>query len=141
MSIRTDKINSLLQQEVSRIFLEGILEGVAGLVTVSSVEVTPDLSRATVWLGVYDGNPASVLALLRRKRREIQEQLYKRLFMRPVPRLIFRYDPGFAQAQRVSEILSELQHETEGKKRTPRMRAPQSKSKRSGQYARARAGV
>lgn len=100
-----------LAEEISRILLREVDDPLVRLVTVTDVELTPDLKHARVFFSVI-GTPApppeEALRGLRRARRFIQRCLAEQAELRYTPSLEFRYDPTAERAQRIETILREI---------------------------------
>jgi ribosome-binding factor A len=75
------------------------------LLTVTSVDITPDLSRATVYLSSLP--PAAVEALAE-QRAQLQRTIGRQVRMKRTPLLVFESDPAVAHGLRVEEILRNL---------------------------------
>jgi ribosome-binding factor A len=75
------------------------------LLTVTSVEVTPDLSHATVYLSSLSESAADALAT---QRVQLQASIGRQVRMKRTPHLEFVPDPAVAHGQRVEEILRQL---------------------------------
>jgi ribosome-binding factor A len=75
------------------------------LVTVTAVEVTPDLSHATVYLSSLSEPAAEALAA---QRVQLQASIGRQVRMKRTPHLEFAPDPAVAHGRRVEEILRQL---------------------------------
>lgn len=84
------------------------LEG--GLLTVTRVDVTPDLDLARVYVSVmgHQGGPAPVVAALQKAAGHVRTEVSRRMHIRKAPRLEFMLDEGAAYAAHINEILSGL---------------------------------
>ena len=84
-----------------------------GFVTVTRVEVTPDLRRATVFYTVLgkDADNRRTRAGLASARAHLRSQLGHQVRMKFTPELEFREDVGLAQVERVTQLLKELEAE------------------------------
>jgi ribosome-binding factor A len=81
---------------------------VEGLVTVSSVDVSPDLSHAKVFVTVLEADePETTVAALNRAAGFLRGRLGGRLELRGVPRLVFQYDATLDRVDRVERLLRE----------------------------------
>ena len=81
-----------------------------GLLTVTRLDVTPDLDVAKVYVSVMgrpDG-PAPAVAALNRAAGHIRTEISRRMHIRKAPRLIFVEDDGAAYAAHINELLKEL---------------------------------
>ena len=75
------------------------------LLTVTSVAITPDLSRATVYLSSLPGPAVEALA---EQRTQLQRSIGRQVRMKRTPLLVFESDPAVAHGLRVEEILRNL---------------------------------
>lgn len=117
LSHRTERIAEQLREEVSQILATEVADPDVGLVTVTRVKVTPDLSLARVYwtlLGDAAERKRTVKAL-QRAASFVRRVLASRVTLRRVPEVHFQYDEGLAAHQRVEEILHEL-HEVEAQR-------------------------
>ena len=108
---RIQRLNVLLQRELGEIFEVYIRPQVPGaLVTVTGVEVAPNLRNANVFVSVYGakGAPAKAMEALQRKRHLIQADVARRVIMKYTPVLNFKLDDTAERADRVEKILQEL---------------------------------
>lgn len=109
MSQRTARLDELLREEISAIIGREIADPRIGFVTVTSVDVAPDLAHATVWVSVIgdaQSRRASVRALGRAMpfvRHRLGELRLKR-----IPELHVREDDSAERGTRVLHILDEL---------------------------------
>ena len=117
MSRRTERIGEQIRAEVARILREEITDPRVGLLTLTRVDVAPDLSNANVfWSAVeQSGGPsledterglASAAGFLR-------SRLARVLPTRRVPELRFHYDPSLEAGSRTLELLAELREGAE----------------------------
>ncbi|NTW56948.1 MAG: 30S ribosome-binding factor RbfA [Chlorobiaceae bacterium] len=111
MSIRTDKVASLLQQELGSI-LEKELPRSGPIVTVVDVKVTADLGIARIYVSII-GNPkeqAAAMDYLRQETKGIRMILSSRIRhqFRRIPELEFFEDHLYEQANRIEQLLSEV---------------------------------
>jgi ribosome-binding factor A len=75
------------------------------LLTVTAVDITPDLSRATVYVTSL---PPPALEALIEERAQLQRTIGRQVRMKRTPLLEFEPDPAVAHGQRVEEILRHL---------------------------------
>lgn len=110
MSRRSERVGDLIRAELAHIIRHRVKDPRVGLATVSSVEVTGDLSYARVMisaLGDDEAREASVAALDRAKG-FIRSQLARQVRLRTVPELHFKLDRGAEHSQRISDLLESL---------------------------------
>lgn len=78
----------------------------SGLVTISGVDVSPDLAYAKVFVTVLQTDePDETVAALNRATGYLRGRLGERLHLRGVPRLKFEYDPTLDRAERLERLL------------------------------------
>lgn len=118
VSVRTKKVASLLQRELAGILRSEIndprVSGI-GMITVSRIELAADHRNATVYvsfMGEKTKKPETKAAIdvLNGAARFIRGVLMKRVDLKAVPLLHFRYDVGFDHAARVSEAFQRIRH-------------------------------
>lgn len=111
---RVERVAEQVREEVSLILATEVADPGVGLVTVTRVKVTPDLSLARIYWTLI-GGPAEkkkTAQALQRAAKFIRHLLAERLALRRAPEVVFQYDEGLAAHARVEEILHEL-HEQE----------------------------
>jgi len=103
---RTARVNEVLREVVAEA-VERMADSDErlGMVTVTAVEVTPDLSRATVYLSSL---PSGALDALHAERVELQRRIGRQVRMKRTPQLVFEVDPAVVHGDRVEEILRRL---------------------------------
>jgi ribosome-binding factor A len=75
-------------------------------VTVTEVRASPDLRNATIFVVPFSrGNPATLIAALKRHQRFLRGELAKRLDLKYMPQISFAIDDRFEKAERIDEIL------------------------------------
>jgi len=108
-TIRQNKVSRLLQREMSDIFQkEGKILFPGGLVTITNVQISPDLSIAKFYLSLL-GNlkPKETLELLLEKKSELRNELSHKVKhqLRIVPDLRFFIDESYEAMLRIDELL------------------------------------
>jgi ribosome-binding factor A len=103
---RTARVNEVLREVVAE-----AIERMADtddrlrLLTVTAVDITPDLARATVYVTSL---PPPALEALVEERAQLQRTIARQVRMKRTPLLAFEPDPAVAHGQRVEEILRHL---------------------------------
>ncbi len=105
---RTDKIDSMLQREISSIIQFDLNDPKIGFATVSEVDVAPDLSIAKVYVSFMGKNykKRDGLEALRRSKGYIKTELSKRLKLRKIPDLTFVVDDSLDRVQHIEDIIN-----------------------------------
>jgi ribosome-binding factor A len=108
MSRRTDRVNALLREQLSEL-LRGELSDprIAGVVSVTRVDVAPDLRRANAYVSVLgtEDERASTMRALESARPFLRRELRRRLVMKTTPEVTFVEDTSMEEAQRVTDLL------------------------------------
>jgi ribosome-binding factor A len=111
VSQRTERVDELLRQEIGSIVSRDVADPRVGFATITSVETTPDLRHAKVWVSVI-GQPAereATVAALRRAMPFVRHELGTRLRIRRIPDLHVELDDTAERGTRVLQLLSELE--------------------------------
>lgn len=114
-SQRIRRVQNLLRSEISTVIQRRIKDPRVAMVTITKVQVAPDLRHARVFVSVLGDADARVTALagLQSAARFIRSELMKVLHLRPVPELEFRDDQSFARAARTLDLLDQIRDEQE----------------------------
>jgi ribosome-binding factor A len=106
------RVADLLREELSDIIRRSVHDPRVNErdFTVTRVEVSADLSRASVHVSTLatDAERDALIDGLRHAAGFIHRELLQRIRLKTVPALEFEYDPGLAKAQRIADILHEL---------------------------------
>jgi ribosome-binding factor A len=111
VSQRTERIDELLRQEIGSIVSREVADPRVGFATITSVETTPDLRHAKVWVSVI-GQPAerdATLAALRRAMPFVRHELGTRLRIKRIPDLHIQLDDTAERGTRVLRLLHDLE--------------------------------
>jgi ribosome-binding factor A len=113
LSHRTERVAQQIREEVSQILATEVADPGVGLVTVSRVKVTPDLSLARVYWTILgdDAERKTTQKALMRAAAYVRHLLSTRMSLRRSPEVTFIYDKSVAAQDRVEEILQELKRE------------------------------
>jgi ribosome-binding factor A len=108
---RMRRINEMLREVVGAAIASDLNDPRIGFVTVTSVETSPDLRSARVYvsvLGSLDEREAT-LAGLRSSRGVIQARIGRETRMKRTPTLSFEYDEAIERGMRISKLLDSEQ--------------------------------
>ena len=114
MSNRLLRVRELLKREIGS-YISKEIDFQNVLVSIHDVDVTPNLKKAHVHVGVIgDQNAmAHVLEELQKHRGAIQSHIGKRVTMKFTPKLEFHADDSVERGVRVLSLLEEIAHEDE----------------------------
>lgn len=111
MTRRVQKVAELLKQQLAIMVKETIECGAdeLGIVTVTDVQVSSDIKKATVFISCLDKTgEREVLKRLTAKTRDFQHFLGRKLEMKFTPKLEFKIDTGLEEINHVEEILNNI---------------------------------
>ncbi|HCG30728.1 MAG TPA: 30S ribosome-binding factor RbfA [Chloroflexi bacterium] len=110
---RQERVADLIRDEVSLIIQQEMGDPRLGMVSVTQVEMSPDLKYARLFVSVYAPEPEQrdALVALNNASGFIRHTLAQRVRMRTVPELSFRLDGSMAHAESIARILRELEPE------------------------------
>jgi ribosome-binding factor A len=113
LSHRVERVAERVREEVSQILATEVADPGIGLVTVTRVKVTADLSLARVyWTTLGDQIQRKQTAkALKRASAYVRHLLSERLSLRRSPEVKFLFDESVAAQDRVEQILQELKDE------------------------------
>ena len=107
-SFRTRRVAELIRTELSRLLIAEVQDPALGLLTLTRVEMTPDLLTARVFLSVFGAeDPAALLALIERSRGALRRALASRVKLKYNPELFFALDPGPEHQDRIDRLIEE----------------------------------
>lgn len=109
-SHRPERVGELIRHAVAEFLTENIRDPRVGFVTVTGVDVSADLSHATVRVSVMGTEEEKTRSLegLTSAARFLRARLARELRLRTSPELHFRLDRGIEHAQRIEQVLKEL---------------------------------
>lgn len=103
---RSRAMSETVREVIARILLEEIADPRVEFVTVTGVELSPDLRYATVYVAApKDADPVESLEGLRRATGRIRSLVGERVRARYTPELTFRIDPAIEEATRIADAL------------------------------------
>ncbi len=108
---RAARVSDQMKEEIADILMRKIKDPRIGFVTVTDVEVADDLRNAKVFVSIYGGDKAKTLAGLESASVFIRSELGKRMRMKFVPELLFRFDNTIEQGARIMELLRTIEEE------------------------------
>ena len=120
-SQRIERVQKLLRAEISEILLRRTKDPRVSMVTITEVDVSPELKNARVYFTVMHDPSASpeespeagAQAGLRSAAGFIRFELMQVLHLRPMPVLEFVVDEALARGSRTLDILDRIGHEHE----------------------------
>ena len=108
MTRRTERLNDQLREEISDLVRRELKDPrIGGLITITEVDVAPDLSRAKVYVSVMgtEEEKTSTLRALTAASRFMHRELRRRLTIRRMPELDLIPDDSIAHGARILKLL------------------------------------
>ena len=108
MSRRVDQINDMLRSELAELLLEEINDPrMHGLVTVTRVDVSPDLRNARAYISVLGtgDDRRSTMEALSSARPFLRREIGKRVKLRYIPNIRFVSDTSMEEAQVMTDLM------------------------------------
>jgi len=117
MSRRTERVAELVRAEIARILRQEITDPRIGLVTLTGVDVSPDLLQARVGWSRIEADGSAPLESVQRGLESaapfIRRRLAAALALRRVPELRFRHDPSLEQGSATLALIESLRSDDE----------------------------
>jgi len=107
---RPSRVGELIHKEITDILLKGLKDPRIGFVTITGVDVTPDLHLARVYFTVIgdDESRKNTEKGLMRAVPFFRRELGKRLRMRYTPDILFHYDTSIEYGTRIESLLKQI---------------------------------
>jgi ribosome-binding factor A len=107
--MRVVRINELIKREISSILHTRYREA-SVRITISEVDTSSDLKEAVVYYGVIGDkeNEKQARHFLSKEGGEIRMMLGKRVVIKYLPHLVFRFDDSMERGNRIGEIIDSL---------------------------------
>lgn len=108
--LRVEKVQEAIQHEISSMLLFDVKDARIHDVTITGVEVSPDLSCAKVYASLYgkEDTQEETWRALRHSMGFIRSEIAKRVQLRYTPELILQRDTTAAYSQRIEELLHKI---------------------------------
>lgn len=111
---RSNRVAESIHKEVSSLLLKGLKDPRIGFVTITAVDVTPDLHLARIYYSVMGDEEArkNTQKGLNSSVPYIRRELGRRLRMRYTPDILFQYDSSLEYGNRIESLIREIHTET-----------------------------
>jgi ribosome-binding factor A len=114
MSLRTDRLGSVIQRELAMIILRELNDPrLTGMPSITHVKVSPDLSVADVYVTVMgtEGQKTAALNALRHSAGLLRTRLTREISMRVTPFLKFHIDENLKKELELLDVLRKVAEE------------------------------
>jgi ribosome-binding factor A len=106
---RSVRVGDQMKQEIADILMRKIKDPRIGFVTVTDVDLSDDLRNAKVFVSIYGGDKEETFKGLKSAAPFIRSELGRRMRMRCVPEILFRFDSTVEQGAHIMELLHEIE--------------------------------
>jgi ribosome-binding factor A len=110
MSIRTERVASLIKEEIGAIMTRDYGSTEYGFITVTEVIMTPDLKLAKVYFSIF-GSPEKqekTMKMLESEKQHIRGEVAHRVTLKFAPSLQFFHDKTMDEADKINRLLSKI---------------------------------
>ncbi|HLF13956.1 MAG TPA: 30S ribosome-binding factor RbfA [Bacteroidota bacterium] len=116
MTLRTDRVASLIREEIGSLLSQKYQASEYGLVTVTEVQVTPDLRIAKVYVSIM-GNEERKKATLKRleqDKKSIRSFLGSQIRIKFTPDIQFFLDDTMDRIDKINRIIDQIHSSDQG---------------------------
>ncbi len=113
---RLNRINEELKREISNIInYEVTNSNVTGIISVTSVKISPDLRYARVYVSVLNSNNVKrTIAGLKSSSGFIRSRIAEKINLRVTPELVFELDESMQYGEKIDTILKDIMKDIKG---------------------------
>ncbi|HQX57865.1 MAG: 30S ribosome-binding factor RbfA [Rhodoferax sp.] len=104
---RAFKVADQIQRDLTELIARELKDPRVGMVTIQSVEVTPDYAHAKVFFSLLQGDPAETQVGLTQAAGFLRAGLFKRLHIHTVPTLHFVFDRTTERAADMNALIAQ----------------------------------
>ena len=104
---RNQRLADQIQRDLAELIPRELRSLSLGLITLQSIELTPDLAHAKVFFTVLGAEPEHALKALQEKAGYLHSLLFKRLHIHTVPTLHFHYDSSVEHGIEMSRLIDQ----------------------------------
>lgn len=109
MSHRIEKVENLIKEEISLIFLRKLQDPDFGLLTITNVKVSPDLHIAKVYVSVFEKDKREfVLEKISSVAGYIRSELASRVRIKFIPELRFYIDDTLDYVEKIEGLIRKI---------------------------------
>jgi ribosome-binding factor A len=106
---RQKRVAILIKEELSHLLNEGIQDSSSGLITITRVEMSPDLKTAHIYLSIFGGEQKeTILALLDEKKGYLRKSIASKVKLKYNPLLIFSIDQSPEYEAKIDRLLEDI---------------------------------
>ena len=109
MTLRTDRVSSLIKEELGSMFTREYRD--KGFITITDVQMTPDLKIAKIYVSVFGSEKVKkdTLDMLEEQKHHIRGYLGHHVSLKFTPTVQFYLDDTMEKVERINRLLRESQ--------------------------------
>lgn len=109
MGVRIERLKEVIRETAAEVILNELNDPRIGFVTVTQVDLSPDLSHAVISVSIFgnDAQKRTTMRGLQNARGRVQSRIAGRMQTRVTPRIVFELDESIEQAFRIQEKIRE----------------------------------
>ena len=112
MSIKIERLNHVIQEEISKILMLEVKDENIKFVTITGVDTTSDLSFAKIYYTVLNKDKLNeAQEALEKASSFIRTKLANSIEIRHTPELKFIYDTSIAYGEHIDELIEKIKEE------------------------------
>lgn len=114
-SRRTEKVSSLIKNTLGEIISREIADNKMGIVTITDVDVSVDLSNARVYYSLIGGEKdiQKQKNIVEQMHKHLRRRLAEKIVLKYIPKLQMIYDDTPEQAQKIEKVFAKIRREKE----------------------------
>ena len=108
-SMRITKVNELIRKLLAEIMEKELSLKTGVIMTIAKVDTSRDLRYTRMFISVFPEQETHYISeTLKKELPKIQKHLYKKLHMKPLPKISFEIDTTAQEADKVEKLLKEI---------------------------------
>ncbi len=110
MSIRTERVASLIKHEIGAIILREFSSTEYGFITVTDVRMSPDLKIAKVYFSIFGSSEKQekTMEMLEEQKQHIRGEVAHRVRLKFAPALHFFQDTTMEEVDKINRLIKQL---------------------------------
>lgn len=111
---RNQRVAQFIKEELSVLIQRDFPINVHGMITLSNVDLSPDLKNATIYITAFNNQESheNLVAEMNNQAGHFRHELSQMLTTRGVPSIRFKYDESIERAQRLTDIINSVSKTT-----------------------------
>ncbi len=106
---RSTRVGDLIKEEVADIIMHKLKDPRLGFITVTDARVSSDLRHAKIYISVLEAlKKDETLKILMSSAGFIRGELSKRVKMKFIPEIVFKFDESIEYGAKIDRMLSEI---------------------------------